>query len=508
MPNQYDRFGLFDALAAVADRQPDHTAIIFGSERYSYAELIEQTKRAAAFLLNQGVTKGDKVAVLSQNRPEFLFHYYAAASLGAVFVPLNFNLTSEEVSYILHHSEAKLLLCDDMVADLASLNLPASYTHDIYRSFSADRNLEQTRPAEFDSGDDLLICYTSGSTGVPKAVVLDHKSQINAAASFGEIWKLSPKDTTVLSAPLGFLLGLSTIATVSLLSGMSLVMIRRFHPGEVLEAMVEHKATIFNGVPTMFSMMLDFAQNQQRSFDLANMRAIISSGSSLPQELVDRFSKTFGKELQDYFGMTEAYPLFAPFFGDPELHPPGSVGKIVPGASLRVVGQDGDDCASGVSGELLVKAPSTIKRYHKDQELTEASFRNGWFKTGDVGLIDENGFVFITGRMKELIKRGGANVAPSEVEAALLRHPLVESSAVVGASDPIFGEVPIAFVVKSQGEALTEEELLEFSSTILAKYKIPSRIYFLDELPLGKTGKVDKRSLRTMLLEQHQAISA
>lgn len=491
---------LFSALADVARRQPDHTAVIFGSDRYTYAQLIERTRQAATYLQDQGIEKGDKVAVLSQNRPEFLFHYYAAAALGAVFVPLNFSLTPEEVLYILQHSEAKLLLCDDMVADLGSLNLPTAYIHDIYTSFSSRQNAGDVSLTSLDCKDDLLICYTSGSTGVPKAVVIDHQSQLNAAASFREIWALSPQDTTVLGAPLGFLLGLSTIATVSLLSGMTLVIIRRFHPGEILEAMVEHKATIFNGVPTMYSMMLDFAQKQQRAFDLSGMRGLISSGSSLPQELLERFARTFGKALEDYFGMTEAYPLFGRYFNDIDLPPQGAAGKIVPGAALRVIDPDGNEVAAGVPGELLVRAPSTIKRYHKNPELTEASLQDGWFKTGDIGFIDGNGFVFITGRLKELIKRGGANVAPAEVEAALLRHPSVRETAVIGVSDPFFGEVPIAFVVKSSDD-LTGEELLTFSATILAKYKVPAQVHFVVELPLGKTGKVDKGALRRMTLE-------
>jgi long-chain acyl-CoA synthetase len=505
---QSSHSNLYAALSSVAERHPDLTAIIFEGVRYSYAQLIERTGAAANFLRKHGIEKGDKVAVLSQNRPEFLFFYYATASLGAVFVPLNFNLTTEEVSYILQHSDAKLLLRDEMVTDLASLNLPGSFVHDIYTSFELEQDQQQGLTASLDQHDDLLICYTSGSTGTSKAVVIDHASQLNAAASFGKIWNLSSQDVTVLGAPLGFLLGLSTISTVSLLSGMTLVMVRRFHPGEILEALVEHDATIFNGVPTMFSMMLDFAQKQQRSFDLSGMRAIISSGSALPQELLSRFARTFGKELQDYFGMTEAYPLFARFFDDPVIPPPGAAGKIVPGAALRIVDQDGQECGVGISGELLVRAPSTIKRYHKNPELTAEALQDGWFRTGDIGLIDDQGFVFITGRLKELIKRGGANVAPAEVEAALLRHPMVEASAVVGIADSFFGEVPIAFVVASSVDQLTEDQLLLFLASVLAKYKIPSRVYFVPELPLGKTGKVDKAELRRLSQKLTTSVTA
>jgi len=489
---------LYEALETVSSARREKTAIVFEGKQLSYTDLIEKVRSAASYLHSHGIKRGDAVAVFSQNRPEMLFCYFAAALLGAVFVPLNFNLKPDEVAYILKHSNASLLLCDSLVADLAALQLPSGYLLDIADIVKASSSGHAEPLRDINPDDDLLISYTSGSTGMPKGVVLSHRSQLYAARSLSELWALSPNDTTVLGAPLGFLLGLSTVSTVSLLVGAKLILNRRFHPGEILEDIVRYDATIYNGVPTMFSMMLEFAHEQDRSFDLSKMRAIISSGSAIAPELRERFAKKFGKELQDYFGMTEAYPLFGRYAGDSAVPPKAAAGRLAPGALLRIIGANGAVCSVGEEGELLVKAPSMLKRYHKDPELTAAAFSDGWFKTGDVGRIDENDYVYITGRLKDIIKRGGANVAPAEVESALLRHPAVRGSAVIGVADEMFGEVPVAFVVKDESVDLTVDALLGFAATVLAKYKIPAHVRFVKELPLGKTGKIDKTHLRQL----------
>ncbi|WP_165933132.1 AMP-binding protein [Rhizobium sp. BK068] len=486
---------IYEALLAMCQSQPDRTAIVFADNSLTFKELVARIDGVAQKLHDLGVSQGDAVAVFSQNRPEFIFSYFATAKLGAIFVPLNFNLTMSEVEYILGHSEAKLLFHDDQVANLSELTLPEGFLRPIVELDGlADGSM--LIPATVDPDDDLLITYTSGSTGVPKAVVLNNRAQLNAAASFRELFELSPQDTTVLGAPLGFLLGLSTITTVSLLAGARVIMNRRFHPAEILEALVKYEATLFHGVPTMFSMMLEFAEQQNARYDLSKMRALICSGSPLLDELRNRFALRFGKELQDYFGMTECYPVFGRYVSDPEDPPRGSVGKLAPGAAVRVLDTEGSDCPRGTHGELLIRAPSMVKRYHKDPDLTAASYVDGWFKTGDIGYQDARGYVYITGRIKDLIRRGGANVAPVEIENVLMKHPDVLNAAVIGVPDRIFAEVPVAYVVTRNGIAVSSEALIAFASESLAKFKLPVAVHFEKELPLGKTGKVDKRTLR------------
>lgn len=489
---------IYQALREVSKRQPDKVALIFNGREYTYDELVKRIDGVADKLAVLGISKGDAVAVFSQNRPEFLFCYFATAKLGGIFVPLNFNLKTAEVEYILDHSEAKLLFHDEHVADLKALNLPEGTSHRIEDLADLSGVDSSAGQVDIDIDEDLLIAYTSGSTGQPKAVALSNRAQLNAAASFKEMFGLSPVDTTVLGAPLGFLLGLSTISMVSLLAGAKVVVNRRFHPAEILDALIKHKATLFHGVPTMFSMMLEYAEQQNARYDLSQMRALICSGSPLLDELRKRFKDRFGKDLQNYFGMTECYPVFGRRSDDPVEPPGGSVGKLAPGAAVRVLDENGRDCPKGTHGELLLKAPSMVKRYHKDPELTAAAYADGWFKTGDIGYEDEQGYVYITGRIKDLIRRGGANVAPVEIENVLLKHPDVLSAAVVGVPDRIFAEVPVAYVVKKGDSPLTGEELIAFASQSLAKFKLPTTVYFEAELPLGKTGKIDKKALRAI----------
>jgi long-chain acyl-CoA synthetase len=488
---------VYTALRETACRRADSEAIIFKDAVLTYRVLLDRVDGAAAHLHRLGLRQGHTFAVFAQNSPEFLFAYFAAAKLGAVLVPLNFNLTAVEVDYILKHSEARFLFRDDFVANLDGLELSPGYLRPL-SELSVTSILSNTSEssAAVEATADLLIAYTSGSTGVPKAVVLDHQAQLNATASFRGFWEMSEGDTTVCGAPFGFLLGLSTISAVALLTGARLVVNSRFHPGEVLEALTKYRATIFNGVPTMFSMMLEFAEERGLKFDLSHMRALISSGSPMADELRRRFSDRFGKAVQNYFGMTECYPLFGKYTSDLLDPPAGAAGKIAPGAALRIVDSSNNECAPGVAGELLARAPSTIKRYHKDPGLTAASFLDGWFRTGDVGYVHENGYVYLAGRLKELIKRGGANVAPAEVEGALMLHTAVQAAAVIGVADPKWSEVPVAFVVRRKGADLTADALMDFVAIHLAKFKVPSTIVFEDELPLGKTGKVDKAQLK------------
>jgi long-chain acyl-CoA synthetase len=486
---------VYQAIERTASLHPKSVALVFGERTITYHQLLDHIDKVAGHLRVFGVEYGQCVAAFAQNCPEYIYCYLAAAKIGAVFVPINFSLAATEVDYILKHSEAKFLFHDTRVADLTALALPDGLLRPISELSDLPEASRDKEAADVAPGDDLLISYTSGSTGTPKAVVLDHAAQLSAAESLKQFWSLSEHDTTVLGPPLGFLLGLSTVTTVSLLVGAKVVMLRRFHPGEVLEALTRHQATIYNGVPTMFSMMLDFAEQNNRNFDLSAMRALISSGAPMPDELRSRFARKFGKAPQNYFGMTEAYPLFGKTVPDDQQTPVGAAGRIAPGVEIRVIDEDNRPCDTGSQGELQVKAPSTIKRYHKDPAMTAAALSDGWFRTGDVGYLDDNGYIYVTGRLKDLIKRGGANVAPAEVENVLLQHPSVQGAAVIAVPDPLYSEVPVAFVQKREGRYVTQEELMAFAALKLAKFKVPAQIYFVTELPLGRTGKIDKARL-------------
>jgi long-chain acyl-CoA synthetase len=489
---------LYERLVEVASAHRDAVALTFGITSWTFSEFVVEVDRVAKGLRHLGIKEGDAFAMYGRNCPEYFTAYLGAAKIGAVFVPINANVTESEVTYILQHSDAKFMFHDAFVAEVARSEALRPYSRPLVEltnacdaAFGDPDYSASTAPS-----DDLLIIYTSGSTGQPKAVVLTHEAQLGAADSMAELWSLSPQDATVVAAPMGFLLGLSTAGLVPMLAGMKVVVNARFHPGEVLDALVASEASLFHGVPTMYSMMLDYSEQQNREFDLSKVQTLICSGAPLPAEMVVRFEKRFGKAPQNYFGMTECYPIVGNYTNDSSALPLGAVGKLAPGAQVKFIDEAGRECGVGEVGEMYARAASLLKRYHKASELTSSALTDGWFRTGDSGYIDANGYVFITGRLKDLIIRGGANIAPLEIENVLTKLDAVESVAVIGVPDRLYGEVPVAYVVRQRNSNIGAEELAAFAKTHLADFKVPTHFLFRDALPLGNTGKVDKKALK------------
>ncbi|MEZ5925881.1 MAG: AMP-binding protein [Hyphomicrobiaceae bacterium] len=488
---------VYRLISAVAGRLPGKTALIHDGRSLTYAELKERIDHTAWNLHAAGVGYGDRFAVFAESCPDILISYYAASKIGAVMVPINPNMTAAEVGHAATHCEANLLYHDDAVASTAAQALPGTKLRPLADLSKPGHAADVGEDPRIDADDDCVIVYTSGSTGTPKAIVLSHRSQTGVLASLAEMWGITESDTTLVGLPLGYLYGLSTAATTQLACGGTVALMRRFHPGKALEAFVASRATVYQGVPTMFSMMLDYAEQQRLDIDLSGVRVLICAGAPLPEELKSRFATRFGKEIQNYYALSECTPVFGFYASDPVPPPPGAAGKLAPGSSARILDADGRECPAGTPGELLVRAAATMKRYHKDPDNTRAVLVDGWIRTGDIATKDQNGFYAITGRLKDIIIRGGANISPAEVEGVLARHPAVQEVAVIGMPDRIFGEVPVAFVVSRAGRTVTVDELVTFAAEVLADFKIPRQMRFVDELPLGQTGKVDRKALRS-----------
>ncbi len=490
---------VFAALEQSAAIRPDHPAIVFGDETLSYARLMSLVEDTARHLRGFGLGQGSVFAAYSPNRPELMLCYYAAARIGAVFVPVNPNLTPAEVAYTFQHSGAALLLCDQSVAAVAAEAVPDGRVIplDVLREPTPD--LDPLPVVDVRPEDRFLIIYTSGTTGTPKAIVLDHAAQTAAPRALAEMWGLGASDITLVALPLGYLYGLSTAAAVGLQSGGTVVILPRFHPRDVLEAFVAHRVTVFHGVPTMFSMMLDYCEQRDLTYDLGHVRVMVCAGAPLAAETRQRFSARFGTDLQNYYAMTESTPVFGRLANDPRPLPEGAVGKAAPGLKVRIVRPDGTDCAPGEEGEILVRAAATMQGYLNAPEQTASAFVGDLFRTGDLGRRDADGNYFITGRIKDIIIRGGANISPAEVEEALASHPAVQDVAVVGCPDRIFGEVPVAFVVLRAGSSVSAEMLEAHAARVLSDFKVPRRYLFETSLPIGKTGKIDKAALARRL---------
>lgn len=486
---------VYAAFEAVAQRNLEKVALKFEGETVSYADLVARIENTARHLRARGIGKGDAFAAFGQNRPEQLYCYYAAAKLGAVFVPVNPNLTAAEVAYTMDHSEAKVLFYDDAVAETAKASVSESRLVPM-------TVLETTLPvrlidtAAVTPTDDFLIIYTSGTTGAPKAIILDHAAQMKGPAALARLFGITRDDVTLVALPLGYLYGLSTAAAVTLQAGGTIVVLRRFHPRDVLAGLVENGATVFHGVPTMFSMMMEYCEQRSLAFDLSGMRKLICAGAPLTAEVERRFMAQFGKALENYYAMTECTPVFGRYFDDPRPLPEGSIGRAAPGTTVRILRADGTECGPNEDGELFVRGAATLDRYLKNPEMTEEAMRDGLFRTGDLVRYDENGFYFITGRIKEIIIRGGANISPAEVEMALISHAGVQDAAVIGVADRIFGEVPVAVVVRRHGSQVTQEELIAHVEGLISDFKVPRTILFETQLPQGKTGKTDKKALK------------
>lgn len=495
---------VYSALAAAVALGPDRPAIVFEGETTSYAQLLALVDNASLHLQAHGLGKGSVFAAYSPNRPELMLCYYAAARIGAIFVPVNPNLTPAEVAYVYRHSGAALLFHEESVGELAKGALPDGVLLPIEGLRAPVTDIPQLPCAEIGLEDEFLIIYTSGTTGTPKAIVLDHGAQTNGPRALAEMWGLTSEDTTLVALPLGYLYGLSTAAAAGLQTGGKVVILRRFHPRDVLDSLVTQGAAVYHGVPTMFSMMLEYCEQRDLDVDLRQVRVLVSAGAPLAPEVRQRFSRRFGAELQNYYAMTESTPVFGKLAAEARPLPEGAVGKAAPGLAVRIVRPDGSDCAEGEAGEILVRAAATMRRYLNAPEQTAASFVGDLFRTGDLGRKDAEGNFYITGRIKDIIIRGGANISPAEVEEVLVTHPAVQDAAVVGAPDRIFGEAPVAFIVLRVGMQATAEELEIHACQTLSDFKVPKRYVFETAFPIGKTGKIDKSSLSRRLVDEAQ----
>jgi long-chain acyl-CoA synthetase len=497
---------VYEALAAAAAPRPGKVALIKDDVCVTYAELLERIDNTARHLRALGIGRGEAFALYGQNTLEHYFCYYAAAKIGAIFVPVNPNLTASEVAYTFAHSDAKVLFHDTQVVDAAREAVPASrlLPVEMLRTIASG---EDHAAAMVNSEADFIIIYSSGTTGVPKAVALDHRSQVAAANSLAQMWGITENDVTLIGLPLGYLYGISTSSASNLHVGGTVVVLRRFHPREVLEGFGTYGVTVYQGVPTMYSMMMEYCDERRLSFDLSALRLLICSGAPLPDETAARFTAKFGKALENYYGLTEVYPVFAHYHDEAHPAPKGAVGKPAPGVTVRIQRPDGSECAIGEAGEALVRGPATMRRYHKAPELTaDVLTPDGLFRTGDLVSSDADGWYYIVGRIKEIIIRGGHNISPAEVERILVSHPAVNQAAVVGIADRIFGECPVAFVVLRHGETATPSELEAHCEKLLSDFKVPRIIHIVAELPLGKTGKVDKKLLKSRAEGAAQAL--
>jgi len=481
-----------------AERQPDAVALRLGTATQTYGEVTDASARVAGLLAARGVAPGDRVGVMMPNLPEFAALYYGVLRAGGVVVPMNPLLKAREVAYYLSDSGARVIFAWEGAAAEAHAGAerasgvevltvaPATFA-DLVGSYVpvagvADRADDET----------AVILYTSGTTGQPKGAELTHGNLArNVEVTQSDLLGLTSDDVVFGGLPLFHSFGQTCTLNTAMAAGATLLLLPRFDAAAAAAAMAEHGATVFAGVPTMYAALLGLEDAPA----LPTLRVCVSGGAALPVEVLHRFEERFGCPVLEGYGLSETSPVAS--FNTPDRErKPGSIGTPVTGVEMQVVTPEGTALPAGEVGEIAIRGHNVMKGYWQKPEATEAVLSaDGWFRTGDMGRTDEDGYFYVVDRVKDLVIRGGFNIYPREIEEVLYEHPAVAEAAVIGIPHPELGEEVAAAVALRPGTTATEEEIREFVKSQVAPYKYPRLVWFVDALPKGPTGKILKREI-------------
>jgi len=494
-------------LAESAVRHADRTAVVLGPLKLTYAQLWHGARQYAAVLREKGVGPGDKVALLLPNTPHFPLAYYGTLALGGVAVPVHALLKAEEIQYVLEDSGAKVLICAAPLlgegakgAELAGVTVMSVMEADdngverIDQLASAATPVDAIVPREPE--DTAVVLYTSGTTGKPKGAEITHLNvTMNVVASAMHSFDITADDVVLGCLPLFHTFGQTCCMNTAFYTGASVVLLPRFDGAQALQLLADEKCTIFMGVPTMYIGLIEAAKTSDVR---PQLKSALSGGAALPLAVLEKFAEVFGTDVLEGYGLTETSPVAT--FNQVGMTPkPGTVGKAIWGVEVEIAQAELEESIellpTGELGEIVCRGHNVFKGYLNKPEATAAAIVDGWFRTGDLGTKDDEGYVTIVDRKKDMVIRGGYNIYPREVEEALLRHPAVAQVAVIGLPDPQYGEEVCAVVILEPGQQVSEDELSAWSKTKLAAYKYPRRVFFADSFPLGPSGKVLKREL-------------
>jgi long-chain acyl-CoA synthetase len=500
-------FNLAVILTESAQSSPDRPVALFAGGKITYRQLDKASDRVAASLEAAGIKPGDPVAVQLPNIPQFLISYFGILKAGGIVVPLNVLLKAPEVAFHLEDSRARILIAWQGALPEAAKGAEAVGLDQIYvvgRTGDSGVGVpfEQLMAVEMpryemairEPTDTAVIIYTSGTTGRPKGAELTHLQLYMNADIPGRLFNVRPDDIVLTALPLFHVFGLSSILDCCVRFGCTMSLVPRFTSAAVLEAIQRDRITIFEGVPTMFADVLSCPD--AGSYDLSSLRIAISGGASIPAPVLDAFEKRFGVVILEGYGLTETASTTT-FNVSADERRAYSVGKPIWGTQTQVWDSDGRQLPPGPEnvGEVVTRGLHVMKGYLHNPEATASAFTGDWLHTGDLGYFDEDGFLFIVSRKKELIIRGGYNVYPSEIENVLLTHPAIAEAAVVGIPDERLGEEVMAVVITRSTATLAEAELIIYCRERLAAYKCPRAFQFRSQLPKNTLGKVLKDQL-------------
>ena len=484
-------------LTESAARDGDHVAIKLDDAEITFAQLDGASAHVAGLLSERGFAAGDRVGIMLPNVPHFPICYYGIVRAGGVVVPMNVLLKAREVAFYLRDSGAKLLFAWEGFAEDAERGAADAGAECIVVEMAEFQELVGaaspiTEVVDADDDDTAVILYTSGTTGTPKGAELSHRNLARNAEISVALFNLGENAVALGALPLFHTFGQTCGMNALVLAGGTLTLIPRFDPGKALEIIQRDRVNVFEGVPTMYGAMLHHAEADR--YDTSTLEVCASGGSAMPVELMRGFEEKFHCKVLEGYGLSETSPVAS--FNHPDRErKPGSIGTPVDGVEMKVVDDDGQEVPDGEVGEIVIRGHNVMKGYWNKPDATAEAIRDGWFHTGDMAKVDADGYFFIVDRKKDMIIRGGYNVYPREIEEVLYEHPAVREAAVVGIPHDTHGEEVGAAVTLKEGSEVSAEELREFVKSQVAAYKYPRKVWFLDELPKGPTGKILKREI-------------
>jgi long-chain acyl-CoA synthetase len=492
------QMNLAENLEETAARHPQRTALRLEDAELTYAQLDDGSARVAALLRSKGLEPGDRVGIMLPNVPYFALCYYGVLRAGGVVVPMNVLLKEREVAFYLGDPEAKLCFAWHEFAEAGEAGAAKAGAELVtVKPPEFEALLGELEPAgevaERDGDDTAVILYTSGTTGTPKGAELTQANLTRNVEVALDLFDLSAADVVLGALPLFHSFGQTCGLNCAVRAGACLTLIQRFDPGKALATIQNDRVTVFEGVPTMYAAML--AHPQRQRFDLTTLRLCASGGAAMPLEVMRGFEQTFDCVVLEGYGLSETSPVAS--FNHPDRErKPGSIGTPVEGVEMKVVDEGREEVPQGGVGEIAIRGHNVMKGYWRRPDATaEAIDAGGWFHSGDMARVDEDGYYFIVDRKKDMIIRGGYNVYPREIEEVIYEHPAVREAAVVGIPHPRLGEEVGAAIALHEGAEATAEEIHAYVKGEVAAYKHPRRIWFVDELPKGPTGKILKRQI-------------
>ena len=493
-------------LRSAAYHEPEKTAVKMGEKVYTYAELEQTALQIAGWLQSKDVKQDSKVGFIFKNSLEFVEIFWGITLSGGVGVPVNFRLASDEFIYVINDSDCEILFIEEDYIDLietirpqlpkvkeiiiaSNRNVADTINYkDIFKANSTFNEVEQT------DDDACMIMYTSGTTGKPKGAVMTHKNLVMNAQNLVRELQLEPYSRHIITAPLFHIAAMGSLL-YCFLSKAAVFIHRDFHPIAILECIEKERINCIFLVPAMWNFVTSVPNIE--NYDLSSMEVCVAGAETCPVQLKEKVMKYFSNaKFYDVFGQTEMSPATLMLKPADSIRKAASVGKPILNVEVRIVDENMQDVQVGEIGEIVYRGPTLMKEYYKKPEETKEAFKGGWFHSGDLVSMDEEGFIYVRDRKKDMIISAGENIYPAEVEGVLYKHAGIFEAAVVGVPDEQWGESVKAYIVLKEGYTLSQKEVIDHCATLLASYKKPKYVEFIDQLPRNASGKILKRLLK------------